>query len=38
MYVNTKMLPVETISGIREGGGGTEVERGELKYDIFDML
>jgi hypothetical protein len=39
MYVNGKMIPVETILGMGEGGirenddGG-----GEFKYDIFDML
>jgi hypothetical protein len=38
MYVNGKMRPVETIPGmggeeIKENGG-----RGEVKYDIFDML
>jgi hypothetical protein len=37
MYVNGKMRPVETISGmevkggIKENGGG-----GEFEYDIFD--
>jgi hypothetical protein len=35
MYVNAKMIPVETVPGIRregrkEGSGG-----GEFKYDIF---
>jgi hypothetical protein len=37
MYVNTKMIPVETIPGIRRGikesGRG-----GEFKYDIVDTL
>jgi hypothetical protein len=38
MYVNAKVIPVETIPGmgerrIKENGGG-----GEFKYDIFDML
>jgi hypothetical protein len=38
MFVNGKMIPVETIPGIRggdikENGGG-----GEFKYDIFDIL
>jgi hypothetical protein len=37
-YVNEKMIPVETISGmgrggIKENGGG-----GEFKYNIFDTL
>jgi hypothetical protein len=37
MYINRKMRPVETISGvgkeIRENNGG-----GEFKYDILDVL
>jgi hypothetical protein len=38
MYVNGKMIPVETVPGIggrgkKENGGGTELE-----YDIFDIL
>jgi hypothetical protein len=38
MYVNTKMIPVETTPGIRgkrikERSGG-----GEFKYDIFDTV
>jgi hypothetical protein len=37
MYVNGKMIPVETIpgmdGGIKENGGGDE-----FKYDIFDIL
>jgi hypothetical protein len=38
MYVNAKMIPVETVpgvggEGIKENGG-----EGELKYDIFDTL
>jgi hypothetical protein len=35
-YVNEKMIPVETVSGIgaiKENDG-----RGEFKYDIFDIL
>jgi hypothetical protein len=34
MYVNAKMIPAETVTGIRGGGQW----RGELKYDIFDTL
>jgi hypothetical protein len=30
MYIDAKMMPVETIPGISVGG--------ELKYDIFDTL
>jgi hypothetical protein len=37
MYVNAKMIPVETIPGIegriKENGGGVE-----FKYDMFDTL
>jgi hypothetical protein len=38
MYINRKMIPVETIpgmgvEGIKENGGGVE-----FKYDIFDIL
>jgi hypothetical protein len=37
IYVNVKMIPVETIprkgGGIKENGG-----RDELKYDIFNTL
>jgi hypothetical protein len=38
MYVNAKMTPVETISGIR-GGRLKEISAGSaFKYDIFDTL
>jgi hypothetical protein len=39
MYVNAKMIPVETAPGIRRGGlkESTGVG-GEFKYDIFDTL
>jgi hypothetical protein len=38
MYVNPKMIPIETVPGIgggaiKESGGG-----GEFKYGIFDTL
>jgi hypothetical protein len=38
MYVNAKLIPVQTVPGIRggrmkESGGG-----GEFKYNIFDTL
>jgi hypothetical protein len=36
MYVNAKMVPVETVPGTRGGGG--EKWRGEFKYDKFDTL
>jgi hypothetical protein len=38
MYVNVKMIPIETVPGI--GGGGTKESsgRGEFKCDIFDTL
>jgi hypothetical protein len=44
MYVNTKMIPVQTVPGMggsRAGGWGwgwgREVE-GKFKFDIFDAL
>jgi hypothetical protein len=39
MYVNTKMIPAETVT--EWGGGGGRVKGnggGEFKYDIFDIL
>jgi hypothetical protein len=38
MYVNAKIIPVETVEGI--GGGGIKERggRGEFKCDIFDTL
>jgi hypothetical protein len=38
MYVNAKMIPVETVPGIRGGGIKEDCGRGEFKYDIFDIL
>jgi hypothetical protein len=38
MYVNAKMIPVETIPGIRGGEMGERSGGGEFKYDIFDTL
>jgi hypothetical protein len=39
MYVNAKMIPVETVLGTR-GGGAKEScgGGGEFNYDIFDTL
>jgi hypothetical protein len=38
MYVNAKLIPVETIPGMG-GGRIKEGEEGdEFKYDIFDIL
>jgi hypothetical protein len=38
MFVNAKMIPVETIPGIR-GGGREESSKGsEFKYDILNTL
>jgi hypothetical protein len=37
MYVNAKMIPVETVSGNGKGHGGTKW-KGCFKYDIFDTL
>jgi hypothetical protein len=36
MYVNAKMIPVESITGIR--GAGMKKKEGEFKYDIYDTL
>jgi hypothetical protein len=38
MYTNGKMRPVETISGMREGGKMENSGEGEFKYDIFYTL
>jgi hypothetical protein len=38
MYVNAKMTPAETITGIRWGGMKESSGGGEFKYDIFDTL
>jgi hypothetical protein len=38
MYINAKMIPVETVTGI---GGGEMKESnggGEFKYDMFNTL
>jgi hypothetical protein len=35
VYINAKMIPVETVPGIREGKGEKKWGRGEFKYDIF---
>jgi hypothetical protein len=38
MYVNGKMIPIETIPGMGRGRDKREWWRGEFKYDIFDVL
>jgi hypothetical protein len=38
MYVNAKMIAVETVPGIRGRGMGEKSREGEFKYDIFDTL
>jgi hypothetical protein len=38
MSVKGKKTPVETIPGMGEGGIKENDKRGELKYDIFDIL
>jgi hypothetical protein len=38
MYVNAKMMPVETVPGIRGGVIRDNSEGREFKYDIFDTL
>jgi hypothetical protein len=35
MYVNAKMIPVETVPGIRGEGIKENDGRGEFKYDTF---
>jgi hypothetical protein len=36
--VKAKMIPVETVSGIREGEMRQRSGGGEFKYDVFDTL
>jgi hypothetical protein len=38
MYVNAKMIPVETVSGIKGGGIGERSTGSEFKNNIFDIL
>jgi hypothetical protein len=38
MNVNTKMIPVETIPGIRTGGIKENGRGNQFKYHIFDTL
>jgi hypothetical protein len=38
MYVNAKIISVETVPRIRGGGMGERSGRGEFKYDVFDTL
>jgi hypothetical protein len=38
MYVNGKMISVETIPGMGAGGMKENGGKGELKYDIFDIV
>jgi hypothetical protein len=38
MYVNVKVIPVETIPGMGEEGIKKSSGGSELKYDIFDPL
>jgi hypothetical protein len=38
VYVNTKMVPVETVPGIRGGRIKENGGEGELKCDLFDTL
>jgi hypothetical protein len=37
MFVNAKVIPIETVPGIR-GVGIKESGGGEFKYDTFDTL
>jgi hypothetical protein len=38
MYVNAKIVPVETAPGIRGGRMKDSSGGGEFKYEIFDTL
>jgi hypothetical protein len=38
MYVNIKMVLVETVPGIRGGGSRERSGRGEFKYDILESF
>jgi hypothetical protein len=38
MYLNAKMKPVETISGLKGERDEGERWRGKFKYNIFDTL
>jgi hypothetical protein len=40
MYINAKLIPVETVLGIREGGMSESMLSGGgvVKYDISDTL
>jgi hypothetical protein len=38
MYVNAKMMPVETVPGIRGGGMKESSGGGDFKYDRSDTL
>jgi hypothetical protein len=38
MHVNAKMIPVETVPGIKGQGMKESSGGGEFKYDIFDTL
>jgi hypothetical protein len=38
VYVNGKMIPLETIPRMGERGMKENVGRGKFKYDIFDMF
>jgi hypothetical protein len=38
MYVNAKVTPAETVTGIREGGMKESSSGGEFKCDVFDTL
>jgi hypothetical protein len=38
IYMNVKMIPAETVAGIRGGGMKEISRRGEFKYDTLDTL
>jgi hypothetical protein len=38
VYVNAKIIPVETVPGIGGGEIKESCRGGEFKYDVFDIL
>jgi hypothetical protein len=38
MYLNGKMLPVETIPGMGREGDKEDCGKSDFKYDIFNIL
>jgi hypothetical protein len=38
VYINAKMIPVETVQGIRGRGMKENSGGGKFKYDVFDTV